>query len=460
MHEPSLNYPGQTLSSSPNQFPSPLPSPGPSGNPFPSARINENENNEYNFDCDLHAGPFNNNLPKNKDDFLCDFEGNPYQFSFKAGLALQYIDTLRNATLDNEDLSEESIRQLCNPPQHLIDNELDSLTWPSLDLFLSLSNFSQSAYNEVCEALIHHNDEYSELLSYDRIKTLLVELTGVISITQDMCENSYHTFTEPLAHLDTCVCCGGPCYEMKDGKWVLVKQASFFPIGPQIQMQFHSPITAEKLCHWAVQMNEILKQLAKNDGQISILNNLYHGRQYLEAVLEGCIKHEDLILIFSIDGAQLYQSKHSSCTIYIWIITNLSPDIHYKKQHILIGRIIPSPKALKIMDFFIFSCLHHLAAIQKEGLKIWNALTYAIFTAYLHLLLMTADSIGITDMNGFVGHNSANGCRMGCDQCGCHKKQASTYYPAALWPHDHPNVPLNSRFPNINLLQDASLSTT
>jgi len=47
---------------------------------------------------------------------------------------------------------------------------------------------------------------------------------------------------------------------------------------------------------------------------------------YLEAVKSGRIQDTDMILMLSIDGAQLYVHKSSDCWIYIWIVFDYSPD--------------------------------------------------------------------------------------------------------------------------------------
>lgn len=77
-----------------------------------------------------------------------------------------------------------------------------------------------------------------------------------------------------------------------------------------------------------------------------------------------------MVLVLSMDGAQLYRNKVSECWMYIWIIFDHSPDGRYKKHHIQPGGFIPGPKKPKNQDSFVFTGLHHLAALQKEGLVI------------------------------------------------------------------------------------------
>ncbi|KAF8233480.1 hypothetical protein L208DRAFT_1556009 [Tricholoma matsutake] len=91
---------------------------------------------------------------------------------------------------------------------------------------------------------------------------------------------------------------------------------------------------------------------------------------YLEAITSGHIKDTDMILMLSIDGAQLYAHKASDCWIYIWVIFDHSPELQYKQRQILPGGFIPGPNKPKIIDSFLFPGLHHLSTLHQEGLHI------------------------------------------------------------------------------------------
>ena len=141
--------------------------------------------------------------------------------------------------------------------------------------------------------------------------------------------------------------------------------------------------------------------------------------------------------LYSIDGAQLYQSKQSDCWIYIWVILDLAPDLHYKKRHIFPGGFIPGPNKPKNVDSFIFPGLHHVAALMKEGLGVWDAARDLIFLSQPFLHLGTADSPGMTYLNGLTGHSGAFGCRLYCAVKGCRKEGGNHCYSALLKPNDY-----------------------
>ena len=114
------------------------------------------------------------------------------------------------------------------------------------------------------------------------------------------------------------------------------------------------------------------------------------GQDHLEAVHEGNIEQPDMVLMLSIDGAWICQYKASDRRIYIWIILDLEPALWYEEKHILPGGFIPGPNKPKNLDGFIFSGLRHLAAIRREGLRVWMRAMTAIsyLTRFCSWLLM------------------------------------------------------------------------
>ena len=78
---------------------------------------------------------------------------------------------------------------------------------------------------------------------------------------------------------------------------------------------------------------------------------------------DGHIDEDDIVLMFSIDGAQLYAMKASACWIYIWVLLNLSPTERYKKNWVFVGGFIPGPNNPKNIDLFLFPGLQHLVAL-------------------------------------------------------------------------------------------------
>ena len=171
-----------------------------------------------------------------------------------------------------------------------------------------------------------------------------------------------------------------------------------------------------------------------------------NSNNYLGGVLAGDIKQNDIVLMTSMDGAQLYEDKDSDCWLYLWIVVNLPPDQRYCKIHVLLGGFIPGPKKPKNLDSFLVVGFHHLSLLQKEGLKIWDTSRNEVFRSDVYLLFTTADEPRLVYWDGLVGHCGKNGCRLYCGVRGWHKDSRSHYYPALLLPNNscegtnHPDI--------------------
>ena len=97
--------------------------------------------------------------------------------------------------------------------------------------------------------------------------------------------------------------------------------------------------------------------------------DILHGSEYLKSCMSGQIKAEDTVIMSSMDGAQLYKDKKSDCWILIWIILELSPDLRYKKNHVLPGAIIPGLNNPKHMVSFLFPGCCRLAERRAQDLE-------------------------------------------------------------------------------------------
>lgn len=356
-------------------------------------------------------------------------------------IAQAFINALKDASLDASGLDSTVIEVLCNPRQSTIAEDLDALDDElnlvlrlSLDIFLAVSNASQDTYTAVRTALAWHTPPIN-ILSYDTIKRRVQELSGVVPLRVDMCINTCVAFTGPFEDLEICPECSESRYTDPEAKSGSRRQFYSIPLGPQLQALRRSPESAEKMQYRAELTAKILQELDDTGLNFPVVyEDVFHGNEYIQAVRDGKITTKDMVLLLSIDGAQLYQSKRSDCWIFIWIIFDHTPDTRYKKKYVLPGGFIGGPNKPKNPDSFLFPSLYHLAALQKEGLKIYNGMTKEVFTSYLFFLFGMADGPGMTYLNGLVGHTGGLGCRMHCDARGRRKPGTSTYFPAALKP--------------------------
>jgi hypothetical protein len=371
-------------------------------------------------------------------------------------ISQQFISCLQAASLNEDDgLDSEARARLKNPIAEPINLEDDHNLRAGIDIFLDTTNASDETYKDVRISVNGYLERIGVDLETHSIPTLhsvkktIGELTGVHSIMTDMCPNTCIAYTGPFSALDLCPECQTPRYDpdklaASDGE-IKSPQRRFYtiPLGPQIQALWRNPEGAQAMRHRVIETAKIQQGEAGE-----LYDDIYSGSDYLDAVESGQIRDDDMVLMLSIDGAQLYQSKQSDCWIYIWVVFDLPPDKRYKKKYVLPGGFIPGPKKPKNVDSFVLPGLYHAAAISKEGLRVWDAYQDRIFTSNPFLFLKTADGPGMTYFNGLNGHSGAQGCRLFCPVRGRRKAGATHYYPALTKPTNY-NVP-GSNHPDID----------
>ena len=365
-------------------------------------------------------------------------------------LTEQLNSMLRNASLgDVHDALKEGVHErLKNPLQECLQLDDPDLRL-SIDVFMSTLNASQDTYMAVRQSIMRRYPD-SQILSYDQVKRRISELSGVVSISHDMCLDSCLAYIGPWANLEQCPVCGKERYSDREHK-VARQQFHTLPIGPQLQALYRTPEGAEGMRYRQQRTEQILMELQRNNGHLTQYDDIYCGSDYLSEVQSGKIRPNDITLMLSLDGAQLYKNKASDTWIFIWIILDHSPDLRYKKKYVLPGGFVPGPNAPKNLDSFLFPGLHHVAALQNDGLAIWDAQKDSNFTSHPFLFLGCADAVGMAPISGLVGHHGKNGCQIYCSMPGRYKKGKPQYYPASLKPSgdppghtSHPDIPIDS----------------
>ncbi|EGN96875.1 hypothetical protein SERLA73DRAFT_75722 [Serpula lacrymans var. lacrymans S7.3] len=358
-------------------------------------------------------------------------------------IAIQFIQALKNATLNDEanKLDKDMLHRLQDPPQASLDID-DPDVLLSIETFMALSNSSQETYHLIRKAILHRYPD-SKMLSYDQVKRRITKMSGVGSIVHDMCVTSCLAYTGPFASLEICPKCGEPRYDQSKlassgGKEKVPRQQFHtIPVGPQLQALWRHSDTATSMHYRERQTADIMEELKLDNNILSSYDDFFHRKDYLDAVSDGRINAHDSVLMISVDGAQLYESKASDCWIYIWVVMDHTPNVHYKKKHVLPGGFIPGSNKPKNLDSFMFPGLHHVAALQKEGLVIWDALTNSLHVSHPFLAIANSDGPGLMYFNGFAGYHGKIGCRQLCGQKGRHKAGGPHYYPALLKPHNY-----------------------
>lgn len=368
---------------------------------------------------------------------------------------LDFIQLLEEATLDNGNLDPGTREHLCSPSEHppeiaTPDEHL------SIELYLALTNASEQAYEDVRSAIIkRHPDD--KVLSYFQVRKLVAELSGVVAVEDDMCPNSCIAYTGPFKTLENCPTCGEPRYDpvkltaSNGHKKVPRQRVSTIPLGPQLQALRRTQEGSERAQYRDNLTQTIIPEIDADGGIPRIYKDFCHGEDYREKVKSGAITSRTFVVMFSFDGAQLFKNKASDCWIQIWVLMDLSPDLRYRKQHVLCGLVIPGPNKPGNTDSFLFTGLHHLSALMKEGLKIWDASTGTTDLWRIFIALITADGPGMALLSSLVGHQGARSCRLFCDQNLARRKPgARAYYPANQKPADLDYIVAGSDHPDLD----------
>ena len=201
-----------------------------------------------------------------------------------------------------------------------------------------------------------------------------------------------------------------------------------------VQALYGSLETAEKMHYHEHATTKILEYAQAHGGKLKEYSNTTCGHDYLAAVESGKIKNHDILVQLSLDGAQLYHDKDSDCWIFVYIIHNLSPELHYKKRMVIPAGFIPGPEKMKDSDSFLFPILYHISALQNEGLWIWDASTQSHISHSTPFVFVTADGPAMAMISGMVGHSGKYGCRLYCGLPGHRRERDGHYYPAMLKP--------------------------
>ena len=356
-------------------------------------------------------------------------------------ITANFIKEIRNATLDdlNLGLSDVAIDRLRHPTHELPGHSIDDDLCTAIKLFLG--NPSEATY-ETNRSIILDRVPGANIPTYYRAGRIIAEMTGIESVLHDMCINSCVAFTGPFLTLDKCPLCNEPRYDQfrlqsTHGKEKVPRQEFHtIPIGPQLQALYREPGSATVAHYLRDERSRVLSAIEEN-GCPDKYSDVLHGSDLVEAFHDGRITEDDIVLMFSVDGAQLYAKKASACWIYIWVLFNISPDRRYKKKHVFIGGFIPGPNNPKNLDSFLFPGLAHLSAIQKEGLRLWDSKLQHEIHSRVFLALLTADGPGMMHITGLVGYHGKHGCRLYCGLPGRREPQGKHYFPALLKPVDY-----------------------
>ncbi|KAH9846252.1 hypothetical protein C2E23DRAFT_702751, partial [Lenzites betulinus] len=148
-----------------------------------------------------------------------------------------FIQGLRIAQLDDSRLSAATIARLRSPSHE--PHTITDLERAALRMFLARGDASEENYTDHRAAMSELHPEDTALPTYEQLKILVAELTGIHALREDMCINSCIAYTGPFAERNTCPYCSEPRYDevQTTRARTNIPRRTFhtFPLGPQIQ---------------------------------------------------------------------------------------------------------------------------------------------------------------------------------------------------------------------------------
>lgn len=250
--------------------------------------------------------PFSGDLVGNCDFQMAEHISRIENISFTQ----QLIHELKKATLNDDKLGSDVIEWLRNPIAEPVDIS-DPDIHLSLDLFMACDNASQAVYTAVRESIMHRCPNI-DVLSHYRVKKLVTEISGVVSVLDDMCINSCTAFVGPFYEATEYPVCQEPHYKVqKSGKKVPRQHACTILLGPQLQALRRSPESAAALTYRDRKTKEILDAFRTTPLTDCVYEDIFSGSDLHNLVTNPkiALSVDNITVSFSLDGAQLYQNK-------------------------------------------------------------------------------------------------------------------------------------------------------
>jgi len=268
----------------------------------------------------------------------------------------QFIEEIRSATLDNGGLDPSVVEHLWNPEEGLVDIS-DPDVQLSLDLYLAVTNASEVTYKGCCDAILHCYPE-SAVLSYYSVKKLVSDISGVVSVSDDMCINSCHAFTGPFAHLDSCSICREPQYDPHQlllGKNVPCQKQCTILLGPQLQAHCRSEQGSSDMSYLGQKMTKLLQMLdSLPDGMDFKYDDTLCGGEFIAMNEKINLTIDDTIVALSLDGVPNSTRTKNLTHGSLFGCYIISVQISVTRNYVLPCTTIPGPNKPKVIDSYLF----------------------------------------------------------------------------------------------------------
>lgn len=194
-----------------------------------------------------------------------------------------------------------------------------------------------------------------ETITLYQAKKFITKRVPIKAILVDMCINSCIAFTSTFSDLTQCPICNEPRFYLEGSKKGQPRKvASYFSLIERLKLQFGNYERAQLMLYRSTY--QTIPGLYKD---------IFDGTLYLQHLSDGLFSDpRDLVLTGSLDGYQIFRQKRDDCWVIMFINCNLPPHLRVKKQNLLVGAIIPGPKAPNNMNSFFVPIVNELKKLE------------------------------------------------------------------------------------------------
>src|SRR6266498_1764804 len=269
---------------------------------------------------------------------------------------IEYYSDYNNNNNSDDDSDDDNDNDENNDDIMQIDNEINISNKEIIEglklLYLkTLYNFTESAYDDIMKIFTTNN------LSLYKIKKYLKDITNLIPVFYDMCENSYICYTRQYEFYQNCPICNSTRFDTK-GK--AKKIMPYLSIKNRLQIEFNDKNRAKELLY----RHEYILNKEQNDND---LDDIFDGKIYKELVEENLFNDKrDIAFTASCDGYQIFRQKTDDYWLFLMINNNLDPSLRVKKENLMIPFLIPGPNQPKDFNTFLQPFVNEMKELESK----------------------------------------------------------------------------------------------
>src|SRR3954467_747258 len=247
---------------------------------------------------------------------------------------------------NDDDMNNDDVMQIDNESNMPNKEIIEGLKLLHLK---SLYNFTESAYDDIMKIFTTNN------ISLYKVKKYLKEITGLVPVFYDMCENSCICYTGQYESYQNCPICDST---RLDAKGKAKKVMPYLSIKDRLNIQFNDENRARELLY----RHEYITNKEDND-----LDEIFDGKIYKELVDENLFNDKrDVAFIASCDGYQIFKQKTDDCWLFLLINNNLDPSLRVKKENLIIPFLIPGPNQPKDFNTFLRPFIDEMKELERK----------------------------------------------------------------------------------------------